>query len=52
MQFDLFKRKPNEVIEKVREITAEFSYDRKLEQIRDIVNQFPPPEADNEIPSL
>jgi len=36
-----------EAIEKIREITAEFSYDRKLEQIRDIVNQLcQPPEAE------
>ena len=33
-----------EVIEKIREITAEFSYDRKLEQIRDIVNQLCQPQ--------
>lgn len=33
-------------IQQIKVITADFSYDRKLEQIRDIVNRLsPPPEA-------
>ena len=38
-----------EAIQKIKEITIEFSYDRKLEQIRDIVNVLPPaPESEGE----